>query len=117
MKISRTTLAAPLAVALAIPAFAIGQSSPSDEAQPAGAAFGVICQRQGASKSNMNDPKPGTEFSRCVSEHRMGTNGQKSADTAARTTCRDTHPGRAFGQCVASTRTLVRGLQGLKAQQ
>lgn len=116
MKISRTALAAPLAVALAIPAFAIGQSGPSDEAKPAGAAYGVMCQREGASKTD-NDTKPGTEFSRCVSEHRKGTNGQKSADSAARTTCRETHPGADFGKCVASTRTLILGLRGLKAQQ
>ena len=117
MKISKSALAGPLAVALAIPAFAIGQSGPSDEAKPAGAAYGVTCQREGASKSNENDPQPGTEFSRCVAEHRKGTNGEKSAESAARTTCRETHPGSDFGKCVASTRTLVLGLRGLKAQQ
>ncbi len=117
MKISRTALAAPLAVALAIPAFAIGQSAPSDEAKPPSAAYGVNCQRQGASKADDGPAKPGTEFSRCVAAHRRGVDGQTTADNAARVTCGDTHPGPGFGKCVAETRTLILGLRGLKAQQ
>ena len=120
MKISKTALAAPLAVALAIPAFAVGQSGPSEEAKPAGTAYGVMCQRAplSASKSNENDPQPGTPFSRCVSQHRQGTNGNKTAAAAAREACRQNPAlkGEAFGQCVASTRNLILGLRGLKAQ-
>jgi len=117
VKVSKTALAGPLAVALAIPAFAIGQSEspPDDNAKPPATAYGVICQREGASKID-NDEKPGTEFSRCVAAHRKGVNAQTTADNAARVTCRDTHPGGDFGKCVASTRTLVLGLRGLNAQ-
>jgi hypothetical protein len=121
VRISRTALAGPLAVALAIPAFAIGQAGPPNrDAQPPGHAYGVICDRQGASKTNENHPDPGTPFSRCVSEHRNGVNGQKSARAAARAACRESHPptegGNEFGQCVASTRELILGLRGLKAR-
>lgn len=115
MNISRTAVAGPLAVALAIPAFAVGQSAPSEEAQPPATAYGVVCQRQGASKVD-SDTQPGTEFSRCVSEHRKSVNGQKTPGSAARVTCGETHPGPNFGKCVASTHNLILGLRGLKAQ-
>ena len=122
MKISKTALAGPLAVALAIPAFAVGQSgqTPNENAKPPATAYGVTCQRLGASKSNESDPQPGTEFSRCVSQHRQGVNGQKSALEAARAACRQafspSKEGRKYGECVSSTRELILGLRGLKAQ-
>ena len=121
MRISRTALTAPLAVALAIPAFAVGASGPSEEAKPPATAYGVMCQRPplSASKSNENDPQRGTPFSRCVSQHRQGTNGGKDAAAAARDACRQNPNlrGRAFGKCVSDTRLLILGLRGIKAQQ
>jgi len=121
MKISKTALAGPLAaVALAIPAFATAQGGPDDHPQPPAKAYGMICQRQHASQSNESDPQPGTPFSRCVSAHRQGVNGQKTALEAARAACRESFPpsaaGRKYGQCVSSTRELILGLRGLKAQ-
>ena len=121
MKISKTALAGPLAVALAIPAFAVAQGGPSDDhPQPPAKAYGVICQRQHASQSNENDPQPGTPFSRCVSAHREGVNGQKTALEAARAACRQSFnpktQGAKFGACVSSTHDLILGLRGLKAQ-
>jgi hypothetical protein len=116
VKISRSALAAPLAVALAIPAFAIGQAdptTPNENAKPAGAAYGVMCQREGF--------KPGSaDFRTCMAEHRKGVSGQKSAAEAAREICKRSDPPaedpNAFGKCVSSTRTLILGLRGLKAQ-
>ena len=122
MRIPKTAVAGPLAVALAIPAFAAGQSgqTPNEHAKPPATAYGVICQRGGWSQSNANDPKPGTPFSRCVSQHRQGVNEQKSALEAARAACRDrfspSSDGRRYGECVASTRELILGLRGIKAQ-
>jgi hypothetical protein len=114
VRIPKTALAAPLAVALAIPAFAIGQ--PDENAQPSGNAYGVICQRA------PNVTKPGTPaFKACIAQHRQGVNGQKSARAAALATCRisfepDERNTEGFRNCVASTRTLILGLRGLKAQ-
>jgi hypothetical protein len=123
MKISRTALAGPLAVALAIPAFALGQPEtipPSENAKPPATAYGVMCDRLGTPRSNENDPQPGTPFSRCVSAHRKGVGGQQSDREAARAACREafspSKEGRKFGECVASTRNLILGLRGLKAQ-
>ena len=122
MKISKTALAGPLAVALAIPAFTVGQSgqTANENAKPPATAYGVVCQREGYSKSNEGDSEPGTPFSRCVVAHRQGVNGQRSARAAARAACRGlyspTTEGRKFGECVASTRDLILGLRGIKAQ-
>lgn len=114
MNISKTAIAGPLAVALAIPAFAVAQNGPPDDTppQPPAKAYGVICQRAGHT--------PGSpEFRTCVQEHKQGVNGQKSAAAAARALCRQgDDPPRSpeFGKCVSSTRTLILGLRGLKAQ-
>jgi hypothetical protein len=121
LKISKTALAGPLAVALAIPAFAVGQSTgPNENAKPPATAYGVTCHRLGASKSNENDPQAGTPFSRCVAAHRDGVNGKRTDLEAARAACRQAFPpskdGRKYGECVSSTRELILGLRGLKAQ-
>ncbi len=124
MNFSRTAVAGPLAVALAIPAFALGQPEtppPNGNAQPPATAYGVICQRLGASKSNENDPQPGTPFSRCVSVHREGVSGKQPDREAARAACRQafspSEEGKKLGDCVASTRNLILGLRGLRSQQ
>lgn len=121
LKISKTALAGPLAVALAIPAFAVGQSTgPNDNAKPPATAYGVTCDRLPASRSNDGDPQPGTPFSRCVSAHREGVNGKRSDLEAARLACRQafspSKEGRKYAECVSSTRELILGLRGLKAQ-
>ena len=120
MKISKTALTGALAVALAIPAFAIGQSGPNENAKPAGQAYGVICQRppHNASKTEQSPTGNGTEFSACVRALREGTNGQRSAQGAAKRACtqNDELKGTALARCVASTQALVQGLRGLKAQ-
>jgi hypothetical protein len=119
LKISKTTIAAPLAVALAIPAFAVGQGAPNEEAQPPSTAYGVICQRAPyeASKTEKASTGSGTEFSACVRALREGTNGQRSSEGAAKRACTEGDlTGRPLARCVASTEALVHGLRGLKAQ-
>jgi hypothetical protein len=120
VRIPKTALAAPLAVGLAIPAFAIGQpgDTPVENPppQPPAKAYGVICQRA------PNNHEPGTQaFKTCVAQHRQGVNGQKSARAAALAACRNSFPpaernSEDFRDCVAETRTLIVGLRGLKAQ-
>jgi hypothetical protein len=112
--ISKTAIAGPLAVALAIPAFAVAQNGPPDDTppQPPAKAYGVICKRDGLTPGS-------TQFRACVHEHKQGVNGQKSAAAAARAICRlgDAPPrSPEFGKCVTSTQTLILGLRGLKAQ-
>jgi hypothetical protein len=96
MKISRTAVAGPLAVALAIPAFAVGQSAPSEEAQPPSTAYGVVCQRQGASKVD-NDTQPGTEFSRCVSSTARASTGRRALAAPRASHAERRIPGRTSG--------------------
>jgi hypothetical protein len=56
-----------------------------------------------------------------VTKHRQGVSGQKTAHRAALEACREKFPSaernsREFSKCVSSTRTLIQGLRGLKAQ-
>ena len=77
------------------------------------AAHGVICQR--APYNN----QPGTAaFRTCVTTFAKATRGNVTADDAARVTCRNATPplpGVKFGECVSSTKTLIHGLQAIKA--
>ena len=120
MKISKTALAGPLAVALAIPAFAVGQSGPNENAEPPATAYGVMCQRPpyNAEKDKPSPTGNGTEFSACVRSLREGTNGQRSAEGAARRACAQNPnlTGTSLARCVASSKALVLGLRGIKAQ-
>jgi hypothetical protein len=78
---------------------------------PSQRALGVVCAQQNASRSNENDPAPGTPFSRCV----------KSLAQAVKTACQgesksnanDPDAGTPFSRCV---RALVRGLRSSKAR-
>jgi len=78
---------------------------------PSKRALGVVCAQQNASKSNENDPDPGTPFSRCV----------KSLAQAVKTACQgesksnqnDPDSGTPFSRCV---RSLVKGLRSSKAK-
>lgn len=124
LKISKTALAGPLAVALAIPAFAIGQGTPpaSDNAKPPATAYGVMCERapHKAGHSEQSPTRPDrTQFSECVRAFAQGTNGQSTPQGAAKRACAENPAltGTALARCVASSEALVKGLRGLKAQQ
>jgi hypothetical protein len=92
-----------------------GSENPGTEHRqsgPLGRALGVVCTRQGASKSNEGDPEPGTPFSRCV----------KSLAQATKTACKgepkqrpegDTEHGTPFSRCV---KDLAKGLRANKAK-
>jgi hypothetical protein len=99
-----------LAVAIPAVAFAATPPSPPTPAQ----AYGVICQRP------PTDNKPGTEaFRTCVTTFAKANKGNVTADDAARVICRNATPplpGVKFGECVSSTKTLVHGLQAIRAQ-
>src|SRR5215211_6173457 len=74
---------------------------------PSKRALGVVCAQQNASKSNENDPDPGTPFSRCVRSLVKGLRSSKAknADTprgTAKVGCGrpDFDSGREFSRCV-----------------
>jgi len=70
-------------------------------------AFGVVCAREEASRSNENDADPGTPFSRCVRELAQATR-QACMDEPKQRAEGDTEPGTPFSRCV---RELARGLR------
>ena len=111
MRISRWIVGLLAVAAIAVPvALAADPPSPPTAAQ----AYGVICQRP------PTDNKPGTPaFRTCVTAFAKANKGNVTADDAARVICRNATPplpGRKFGECVSSTKTLVHGLQAIKAQ-
>lgn len=109
---SRSLLGLLAVAAIAIPgvALAVGSPNPPDAAK----AYGVICKRE------PYNAKPGTpEFAKCVTALAKGTKGSASPSDAARVTCRQATPplsGKEFGACVSSTKTLVHGLEAIRAQ-
>jgi hypothetical protein len=113
MSRSRSLLGLLAVAAIAIPGAALamggGPNPPS-----AAKAYGVICKRE------PYNAKPSTpEFRKCVTALAKGTKGTKTASDAARVTCRQATPplsGKEFGKCVSSTKTLVQGLQAIRAQ-
>jgi hypothetical protein len=111
MRISRLLVGLLAAAAIAVPvAMAADQPNPPAPAK----AYGVICARA------PYNAKPGTpEFSKCVTALAKATKGTVSPSDAARVACRQATPplpGKAFGDCVSSTKTLIHGLQAIRAQ-
>jgi hypothetical protein len=84
----------------------------SQPSPPSKRALGVVCARQGASKSNQNDPLPGTEFSRCVRE--LAHSIKTACSGASKSNQNDPLPGTEFSRCV---RDLVRGLKSDRARK
>ena len=112
MYIPRWLLGLLAAVAIAVPAVALAASPPSPPT-PA-QAYGVICQRP-----PYNNQPGSAAFKTCVTTFAKATHGNETASDAARVTCRNATPplpGDQFGACVSSTKTLVHGLQAIRAQ-
>lgn len=75
-----------------------------------GRALGVVCQ--GESKSNENDPEPGTPFSRCVKALAQA-NRKACAGEPKQRPEGDTARGTPFSRCVSA---LAKGLRSSKAK-
>jgi hypothetical protein len=84
----------------------------SQPSPPSKRALGVVCARQGASKSNENDPEPGTPFSRCVKE--LAQSIKTACKGESKSNENDPEPGTPFSRCV---RDLARGLKSEKARK
>ena len=112
MHISRWLVGLLATAAVAVPV-AMAADTPPSPPTPA-QAYGVICQRP------PTDNKPGTEaFRTCVKAFAKANRGDVTADDAARVICRHATPplpGVEFGKCVSSTKTLIHGLQAIRAQ-
>jgi hypothetical protein len=95
-----------------------GSSTPGSEhlgsqpSPPSKRALGVVCTRLGASKSNENDPDPGTPFSRCVKN--LAQSIKTACKGESKSNANDPDPGTPFSRCV---RGLARGLKSEKARK
>jgi len=78
---------------------------------PSPRALGVVCAQQDFSKSNENDPAPGTPFSRCVKE--LAQSIKTACQGEPRSNVGDSLPGTPFSRCV---RDLARALRSSKAK-
>ncbi len=83
----------------------------STPAPPSSRALGVVCQRDGATTSNANDPEPGTPFSRCVKDLAQSIKRACAGEPKQRP-AGDTERGTPFSRCV---KALARALRSSKA--
>ena len=80
---------------------------PATPAPASKRAIGKACAAQGASKSNANDPDPGTPFSRCVTTLAKSTKAA-CADEPKQRAEGDTESGTPYSRCVSA---LTKGLR------
>lgn len=80
------------------------ESTPSPRSKRA---LGVVCSREGASKSNEGDSEPGTPFSRCVKAMAQASKKACSGEPKQRPEG-DTESGTPFSRCVSE---LAKGLR------
>jgi hypothetical protein len=97
---------------LATPALASrGHGRVSSPSPPSSRALGVVCAQQNASRSNADDPEPGTPFSRCVRALAQARKAACQGETKSNQN--DPQPGTPYSRCV---RDLARGLRSSKAK-
>lgn len=69
-------------------------------------ALGQVCRAQGESKSNANDPEPGTPFSRCVKA--LAQSIKAACKDESKSNANDPDRGTPYSRCVSD---LARGLR------